>query len=64
MSTTRGAGVIRGNLTPECAAGVRAVPEALGKKADPEDDRSEEKRFHDAPQLACALQPRAHAGSC
>jgi hypothetical protein len=30
--TFGGAGVIRGNLTPECAAAVRAVMEALGKK--------------------------------
>jgi hypothetical protein len=44
-----GAGVIRGNLTPQCAA---AVLEALGKKAGPEDDRTEGKRFHDALQLA------------
>jgi hypothetical protein len=41
--------VIRGNLTPQCAA---AVLEALGKKAGPEDDRTEGKRFHDALQLA------------
>jgi hypothetical protein len=51
-TTFGGAGVIRGNLTPECAAAVRAVLEALGKKAGPEDDRSEGKRFHDALQLA------------
>ena len=31
-TTFGGAGVIRGNLTPECAAAVRAVVEALGKK--------------------------------
>jgi len=31
---------------------VRAVLEALGKKAGPEDDRTEGKRFHDALQLA------------
>ena len=54
-TTFGGAGVIRGNLTPECAAAVRAVLEALGKKAGPEDDRTEGKRFHDALQLACAL---------
>jgi Domain of unknown function (DUF222)/HNH endonuclease len=60
VSTTfGGAGVIRGNLTPECAAAVRAVLEALGKKAGPEDDRTEEKRFHDALQLACELLLRA-----
>ena len=58
-TTFGGAGVIRGNLTPECAAAVRAVVEALGKKAGPEDDRTEGKRFHDALQLACELLLRA-----
>jgi hypothetical protein len=58
-TTFDGAAVLRGNLTPECAAAVRAVLEALGKKAGPEDDRTEEKRFHDALQLACELLLRA-----
>jgi hypothetical protein len=58
-TTFGGAGVIRGNLTPECTAAVRAVVEALGKKAGPEDDRTEGKRFHDALQLACELLLRA-----
>jgi hypothetical protein len=58
-TTFGGAGVIRGNLTPGCAAAVRAVLEALGKKAGPEDDRTEPKRFHDALQLACELLLRA-----
>ena len=58
-TTFGGAGVIRGNLTPECSAAVRAVLEALGKKAGPEDDRTEGKRFHDALQLACELLMRA-----
>jgi hypothetical protein len=58
-TTFGGAGLIRGNLTPECAAAVRAVLEALGKKAGPEDDRTEGKRFHDALQLACELLLRA-----
>jgi hypothetical protein len=58
-TTFGGAAVIRGNLTPECAAAVRAVTEALGKKASPEDDRTEGKRFHDALQLACELLLRA-----
>jgi hypothetical protein len=58
-TTFGGAGVIRGDLTPECAAAVRAVVEALGKKAGPEDDRPEDKRFHDALQLACELLLRA-----
>ena len=57
--TFGGAGVLHGSLTPECASAVRAVVEALGKKAGPEDDRTEEKRFHDALQLACELLLRA-----
>jgi uncharacterized protein DUF222/HNH endonuclease len=60
LGTTFGdAGVIRGDLTPECATVVRAVLEALGKKAGPEDDRTEGQRFHDALQLACTLLLRA-----
>jgi hypothetical protein len=51
-TTFGGAAVLRGDLTPECAAAVRAVLEALGKKAGPEDDRTEQERFHDALQLA------------
>jgi hypothetical protein len=59
LGTTFGdAGVIRGDLTPECAAVVRAVLESLGKKAGPEDDRTEGQRFHDALQLACESLPR------
>ena len=57
--TFGGAGVLRGDLTPQCASAVRAVLEALGKRAGPEDDRTEEKRFHDALQLACELLLRA-----
>ena len=51
--------MIRGDLTPECTAAIRAVLEALGKKAGPEDDRTEGQRFHDALQLACTLLLRA-----
>jgi hypothetical protein len=58
-STFGGAGVIRGNLTPECAAAVQAVLEALGKRHGPEDQRSEAQRFHDALQLGCELLIRA-----
>jgi len=58
-TTLGGAGVIRGDLTPECAAAVTAVLEALGKKAGPEDDRTTPQRFHDALQLACELLLRA-----
>src|SRR5580700_9593112 len=54
-TTFGGAGVIRGNLTPECAAAVQAVLEALGKKADSADTRTEGQRFHDALQQGCEL---------
>ncbi len=57
--TFGGAGVIRGDLTPECAAAVTAVIEALGKRRGPEDDRSEGQRFHDALAEACHLLLRA-----
>jgi Domain of unknown function (DUF222) len=58
-TTFGGAGVIRGNLTPECAAAVQAVLEALGKKADAADTRTEGQRFHDALQQGCELLIRA-----
>jgi hypothetical protein len=58
-TTFQGAGVIRGNLTPECAAAVQAVLEALGKKAESADTRSEGQRFHDALQQGCELLIRA-----
>ena len=58
-TTFGGAGIIRGNLTPECAAAVQAVLEALGKKAGPEDTRTEGQRFHDALQQGCELLIRA-----
>jgi hypothetical protein len=58
-TTFGGAGMIRGDLTPECATAVRAVLESLGKKAGQEDDRTERQRFHDALQLACTLLLRA-----
>ena len=58
-TTFGGAGMIRGNLTPECAAAVQAVLEALGKKAGSEDTRTEGQRFHDALQAGCELLIRA-----
>ena len=58
-TTIDGAGRVGGDLTPECAASLQAVLEALGKKAGPEDDRTEGQRFHDALQLACQLLLRA-----
>jgi hypothetical protein len=44
----QGAGKLAGDLTPECAAAMRAVLDALGKKAGPKDDRSKAQREHDA----------------
>jgi hypothetical protein len=58
-TTFGGAGVIRGNLTPECAAAVQAVLDALGKNHGPDDLRNEGQRFHDALQLGCELLIRA-----
>ena len=57
--TFGGAAVLRGDLTPECATDVRAVLEALGKKAGPDDHRTEPQRFHDALQEGCALLLRS-----
>jgi len=54
-TTFAGAGVIRGDLTPECAAAVTAVFDALGKKRGKEDRRTQEQRYHDALQEACKL---------
>jgi Domain of unknown function (DUF222) len=49
LSTTfEGAGTLRGELTPRCAAALRAVLDALGKKADRSDLRSKAQRDHDA----------------
>ena len=55
-TTFGGAGVIRGDLSAECAAAVQAVLDALGKRHGPEDTRSEGQRFHDALQQGCVLQ--------
>lgn len=49
LSTTfRGAGQLMGDLTPECAATVQTVLEALGRKRGPEDTRTQRQRWHDA----------------
>jgi hypothetical protein len=53
------AGRITGDLTPECAAAVQAVLEALGKRRGADDDRTAAQRFHDALQEACELLIRA-----
>ena len=47
-TTFGGAGVVHGDLTPECAAAVAAVLDALSAPAGEEDDRTREQRYHDA----------------
>ena len=51
-TTFGGAGVMSGDLTPECAAVVGAVLDALGAPAGAEDTRSHAQRYHDALQEA------------
>jgi hypothetical protein len=52
-TTIGGAGKLTGDLTPGCAAALAAVLDALGKKAGPEDLRTERQRHHDALEEAC-----------
>jgi hypothetical protein len=47
-TTWQGAGVMTGDLTPECAAVVAKVLDALGAPAGKDDDRTREQRYHDA----------------
>ena len=47
-TTFGGAGVIHGDLTPECAEIVGRVLDALGAKAGKDDDRTRDQRYHDA----------------
>jgi hypothetical protein len=49
----RGAGKLDGDLTPECTAALRAVLDALGAKAGPEDYRTPGQRDHDALEDMC-----------
>jgi hypothetical protein len=51
-TTFQGAGVLNGDLTPECAAVVGAVLDALGAPAGAEDCRTHAQRYHDALQEA------------
>ena len=53
-TTFDGAGVIRGDLTPQCAAMVQAVLDALSAPAGGGDLRTRPQRYHDA--LAEALR--------
>jgi len=51
-TTFEGAGVISGDLTPECAAVVTAVLESLSAPCGAEDTRTREQRYHDGLQEA------------
>src|SRR6266704_5769820 len=51
-TTFDGAGVLTGDLTPQCAAVVTAVLDALSAPAGAEDTRTHEQRYHDALQEA------------
>jgi hypothetical protein len=53
QTTLGGAGRLDGDLTSRCAAAVQAVLDALGKKAGPEDTRTQRQRHHDALEEAC-----------
>jgi hypothetical protein len=52
-TTFGGAGVLTGDLSPECAAVVAAVLDALSAPRGAEDDRTHEMRYHDALEEAC-----------
>jgi hypothetical protein len=54
-TTFGGVGVVHGDLTPECAAAVAAVLDALAAPAGKDDDRTKGQRYHDA--LAEAMRP-------
>jgi hypothetical protein len=51
----RGASKPDGTLTPELTAYLTAALEALGKKAAPDDDRTQDQRWHDALEDLCRL---------
>ena len=59
-TTLDGAGVLGGDLTPECAAFVGAVLDALAAPAGAGDDRTREQRYHDG--LAEAMRRLLAAG--
>src|SRR5690348_18405713 len=52
QTTFQGAGVLHGDLTPECASLVGQVLDALGGLAGTGDGRTREQRYHDALQEA------------
>jgi hypothetical protein len=47
-ATFGGAGVVDGDLTPECAELVGRVLDALGAPAGKDDDRTRDQQYHDA----------------
>jgi hypothetical protein len=47
-TTLDGAGVLAGELSPECTAAVQAVLDALSKRCGADDDRTRDQRLHDA----------------
>ena len=59
-TTFGGAGVLQGDLTPECASVVGAVLDALSAPAGAEDTRTRAQRFHDG--LAEAMRRLVAAG--
>jgi Domain of unknown function (DUF222) len=59
-TTFQGAGVLSGDLTPQCAALVGAVLDALAAPGGAEDDRTREQRYHDA--LGEAMRRLAASG--
>jgi hypothetical protein len=59
-TTFQGAGVLNGDLTPECAAVVGTVLDALSAPSGAEDDRTQEQRYHDA--LAEAMRRLVASG--
>jgi hypothetical protein len=52
-TTFGGAGVMTADLTPECAAVVTAVLDALSAPRGAEDDRTHGQRYHDGLEEAC-----------
>ncbi len=52
-TTLGGAGRLQGDLTPECAASLQVILDALADRGGPEDTRTAAQRRHDALQQAC-----------
>jgi hypothetical protein len=52
-TTIGGAGRLQADLTPECAASLQVILDALSQKGGPEDTRTAAQRRHDALKEAC-----------